>query len=153
LPAPGQLVLEGVDEMEAGVIVRVRSKETPRCPACFGSQISYHSRYRRRLRDLAWQGKAVRIHFETRRFRCRNRQCERKIFAEQLSEMAAPRARETKRLSETIGLIGYALGGLPGSRLLSRLAMPSSDDTVLRRVKAPRHGSEETKVRVLGVDD
>jgi transposase len=67
--------------------------------------------------------------------------------------MAAPRARETKRLSETIGLIGYALGGLPGSRLLSRLAMPSSDDTVLRRVKAPRHGSEDAKVRVLGVDD
>jgi transposase len=56
-------------------------------------------------------------------------------------------------LSEIIGLIGYAMGGLPGARLLSRLGMPSSDDTVLRRVKAPRQGSEEAKVRVLGVDD
>jgi transposase len=31
--------------------------------------------------------------------------------------------------------------------------MPSSDDTVLRRVKAPKRGSETAKVRVLGVDD
>ena len=154
LPMPEQLVLEGVDEAEGGVVVHVRGKGTPKCPVCFSSRVTYHSRYRRRLRDLPWQGKAVRIHFQARRFRCRNIQCGRKIFAEQLSAVAAPRARETARLSEIIGLIGYAMGGLPGSRLLSRLGMPSSDDTVLRRVKGPRHGSEEVrKVRVLGVDD
>ena len=122
MPVTEQLVLEGVDETEGEVIVRVRSKGTPRCPACFSSQIFYDSHYQRRLRDLPWQGKAVRIHFGARRFRYRNRRCERKIFAEQLSEMAAPRARETQRLSDMIGLIGYALGGLPGSRLLSRNA-------------------------------
>ena len=78
----------------------------------------------------------------------------RKIFAEQLSAVAAPQARETARLSEIIGLIGYAMGGLPGSRLLTRLGLPSSDDTVLRRGKALRRGSEEVRrVRVLGVDD
>ena len=147
-------MLEGVDEIEGAIVVRVRGKETPKCPDCFGSRVSYHSRYRRRLRDLPWHDKAVRIHFQARRFRCRNIQCERKIFAEQMSRVAAPRARETARLCEIVGLIGYALGGLPGSRLLSRLGMPSSDDTVLRRVKAPRRRSEEaTKVRVLGVDD
>jgi transposase len=153
LPAPKQVVLEGVEETEHGVVVRAHGKGTPRCPSCFGSRVSYHSRYRRRLRDLPWQGKSVRIHFQARRFRCRNPQCERKIFAEQLSEIAAPRARETARLCEIIGLVGYAMGGLPGSRLLSRLGMPSSDDTVLRRVKAPKRGSETAKVRVLGVDD
>ena len=45
------------------------------------------------------------------------------------------------------------MGGLPGSRLLSRLGIPSSDDTVLRRVKAPQRALEAVKVRVLGVDD
>jgi len=102
-----------------------------------------------------YRGRANRFGFvsKARRFRCRNLQCERKVFAEQLSEVAAPRARETTRLRDIVGLIGYAMGGLPGSRLLSRLGMPSSDDTVLRRVKAGRRGSEETKVRVLGVDD
>jgi transposase len=150
LPTPEQLVLEGLEEAEGGIVVRVRGKGTPQCPACFGSQVSYHSRYRRQLRDLPWQGKAVRIHFQARRFRCRNAQCGRKIFAEQLSSVAAPRARETARLSEIIGLIGYTMGGLPGSRLLSRLGMPCSDDTVLRRVKAPRtrFGSSDQGSRV-----
>ena len=45
------------------------------------------------------------------------------------------------------------MGGLPGSRLLSRLGIHSSDDTVLRRVKAPQRALEAVKVRVLGVDD
>ncbi len=49
--------------------------------------------------------------------------------------------------------VGYALGGLPGSRLLSQLGMVSSDDTVLRRVKAWARTRSEPKVRVLGVDD
>ena len=51
--------------------------------------------------------------FPTRRFRCRNLQCERKIFAEQLSELVDPRARETVRRCDIIGLVGYAMGGLP----------------------------------------
>jgi transposase len=146
-------VLRGLEQTEGGVVVHVRAKGTPRCPSCLGSQVSYHSRYQRRLRDLPWQGKSVRIHLQARRFRCRNRQCERKIFAERLSDVAAPRARETIRLREIIGLVGYTMGGLPGSRLLRRLGMPSSDDTVLRRIKARRGGSAATKVRVLGVDD
>ena len=75
-----------------------------------------------------------------------------KIFAEQLLDVAAPRARETVRRCEIIGRVGYAMGGLPGSRLLKLLGMASSDDTVLRRVKAPRT-RWETHVRVLGVDD
>ena len=40
----------------------------------------------------------------------------------------------TMRLCEIVGLVGYALGGLPGERLLNRLGIKSSDDTVLRRI-------------------
>ena len=49
--------------------------------------------------------------------------------------------------------VGYALGGLRGSRLLNDLGIMSSDDTVLRRVKAWARRQNEPKVRVLGVDD
>src|SRR5215467_1295580 len=153
LPAAEHLVLEGVDEIESGVMVRVRAKETPRCPACSSSQVSYHSCYDRTMRDLPWQGKPVRIRLRARRFRCQNASCGRKIFAERLPEVAAPRARETVRLCEVIGLVGYALGGLPGSRILSRLGMPRSDDTVLRRIKTHGRGRKEPKVRALGVDE
>jgi hypothetical protein len=99
-------------------VVRVRSTQPPRCPACSSVRVSYHSRYDRRLRDLPWQGRQVQLRFRTRRFRCRNGACRRKIFAERLPGVAAARARESRRLGEVLGRVGYALGGLPGDRLL-----------------------------------
>jgi len=53
-------------------------------------------------------------------------------FGERLPATADSRARQTTRLCEIVGLVGYALGGLPGERLLKRLGIKSSDDTVLR---------------------
>ncbi|MGH9452842.1 MAG: transposase, partial [Terriglobia bacterium] len=88
-----------------------------------------------------------------RRFRCRNPQCHRKIFAERLPGVAAPRARETDRRCAVVRRVGYVLGGLPGSRLLERLGMKASRDTVLRRAKRQPAHQTEMKVRVLGVDD
>jgi hypothetical protein len=153
LPSSEQLVLEAVEETTHGVVLRVRAKHLPRCPACFKCRVSYHSRYARRVRDLPWQGRPVEIHLQTRRFRCLNKGCARKIFAESVPAVAARKARETTRLCEIVGLVGYALGGLPGERLLDRLGIKSSDDTVLRRVKARRRGAIQPAVRVLSVDD
>jgi transposase len=105
------------------------------------------------MRDLPWQGRQVEIHLQTRRFRCRNAKCEQKIFAERLPAVADPKARQTTRLCEIVSLVGYALGGLPGERLLKRLGIKSSDDTVLRRVKARGRRASQPPVRVLSVDD
>ena len=55
------------------------------------------------------------------------------------------------RLCEIVGLVGYALGGLPGERLLDRLGIKCSDDTLLRRVKARRRGAIQPAVRVLSL--
>lgn len=50
--------------------------------------------------------------------------------------------------------MGFVAGGLPGSRLLARLAIAISDDTVLRFVKLSLiAGSKEDPVQCLGVDD
>jgi hypothetical protein len=127
LPMPEQLVLGAVDESESDLMVRVRSKVTPRCPTCTSLQVSYHSRYLRTLRDLPWQGWRVRIQLQTRRFRCQYADCKTKIFTELHPLVAAPRARETALLGEVLGLVGYAMGGLPGSQLLRRLGMPSGE--------------------------
>jgi transposase len=106
LPAQGQLILEATEETANGIVFRVRAKEPPRCPACLKSRVSYDSRYVRRMRDLPWQGRQVEIHLQTRRFRCRNKECDRKIFAERLPAIASPKARETARLCEIVGLVG-----------------------------------------------
>ena len=87
------------------------------------------------------------------RWRCRNDGCERRIFTERLSKVCAPYAQQTKRTGEIITAVGHALGGRPGQRLMSRLGMPVSADTLIRQVKRAAHLPALPQVRVLGVDD
>jgi transposase len=87
-----------------------------------------------------------------RRFYCRNAACPRQTFAERVSQLVVPFARRTRRLAEAQGRTGAALGGAAGARLLSRLSMPASADTVLRLLKRLPM-PEQTEPRVIGVDD
>jgi hypothetical protein len=53
-----------------------------------------------------------------------------------------------------VGLLGHSTGGRPGERLIRRLAMPISDDTILRHLK--RYASwvdDEPPARIIGIDD
>jgi hypothetical protein len=51
-------------------------------------------------------------------------------------------------------LVGRALGGRPGQRLLSRLGMRTRRHTVLRQVtRTARRSASQNMIRVLGVDD
>lgn len=153
LPNPQLLVLEAVQHDADGFVLEVSSRQAPKCPGCGKRSHSFHSSYRRRLQDLPWQGQSVRLRIRARRFRCRNPSCARKIFVERLQNVAVAYARQTDRLKEIIRCVGFVTGGLPGSRLLARLAIVVSDDTVLRLVKLPSPDSSECPVRSLGVDD
>ena len=63
-------------------------------------------------------------------------------------------ARQTDRLTEIIMVVGYIAGGLPGARLLDRLSVKASDDTVRRRVSRNLPlPPEQRPIRFLGVDD
>jgi transposase len=76
------------------------------------------------------------------------------VFCERLPRVARSYARQTDRASEILRLIGYVAGGRPGQRLLIRLAVETSDDTVLRRVRqVPTDRDNESTIRHLGVDD
>ena len=111
-----------------------------------------HSHYRRRPADLPSLGRAVQVSLRVRRFYCRNATCPRQTFAERVSQLVVPFARRTRRLAEAQGRTGAALGGEAGARLLSRLSMPASADTVLRllsQLPLPL----QTDPRVVGVDD
>jgi transposase len=152
LPAQ-DLVLDKIERVDGRFLVDVHVRQAARCPACGKLSRSRHSTYFRRLKDLPWQGCAVELRLKARRFRCRNRACARKIFAEPIPEVARSHARWTTRVGEIIRLIGYTAGGLPGSRILDRLAIPISDDTVIRMVKASGDASADDPVRHLGVDD
>jgi transposase len=74
------------------------------------------------------------------------------VFCERLPAVLAAHARSTGRLTDTHRAIGFALGGEAGARLCEHLAVPTSPDTLLRRVKAAAT-AEGPAPRVLGVDD
>jgi transposase len=100
------------------------------------------------------QGIAVNLRIQVGRWRCRNSDCERQIFCQRLASVTSKRSQETNRFLEVVQMLGYTVGGRPGERLIARLGMPVSDDTLLRRVK------QRAKVRpasgpipIVGVDD
>jgi transposase len=105
----------------------------------------------RTVADLPWQGRQVCIRIHVRRFQCHNPGCSQRTFTERLP-FAAAHAQVTSRLAEIQRSIGLVLGGEPGSRLTRRLAMPTSPDTLLRRVKGDGPHVIPTP-RILGVDD
>ncbi len=146
-------VLPTQDQVTIDASPRPTSAE---CPACGVASRRIHSVYRRVLYDLPWQGRPVTIRVAARRFRCPNRTCSRRTFAERLSGVMALSSRRTGRLRDLQRHLALALGGEAGARLAARLAIPVSPDTLLRLASA-RSRDEPSPTppppRVLGVDD
>jgi transposase len=154
LPNPGILILDRIERDADRFRLKVHVQQEPICPGCGEVSRSRHSSYSRRLQDFPWQGVSVELWATVGRFRCRRSWCPRKIFCERLPRVARVYGRQTERASEIVRLIGYAAGGLPGQRLLARLSIATSDDTVLRRIRQkPAQELSELPVRNLGVDD
>jgi transposase len=153
LPNPGILILDCVERDSDRFLLRVHVEQEPSCPVCGEVSRSRHSAYSRRLQDFPWQGVAVELWATVSRFRCRNSSCPRKIFCERLPRIARVYGRQTERAAEIVRLIGYVAGGLPGQRLLTRLSIRTSDDTVLRRVREQPAEIAAIPIHNLGVDD
>jgi transposase len=153
LPDPTSLDLQhiAIEADRVTLFAQAKANASP-CPRCQGPATRVHSRYTRTLADLPWQGRATRLMLLVRRFFCTAAGCPQKTFVERLPEVAARHARSTARLNEAQLLIGHALGGEAGARLARPLGMPTSPDTLLRRVKSSCR-AQMPKVRVLGVDD
>jgi transposase len=154
LPSRAALTLRGVATTEEGLVVEAEGRSSARCPGCRRWSQARHSRYWRTLKDVAAHGQSVTLRIRVSRWRCRNPRCQTAIFTERLPNVAAPRARHTDRFRVVVHLVGHALGGRAGSRLLVRLSMVISPDTIVRLLKrgAPPTNNDEA-VRVVGIDD
>lgn len=122
------------------------------CPACHQVSQSIHSYYTRSPHDLPVSGQAVQLTLRVRRFRCRNQDCQQQTFAERIPEVVARYAQRTVRLTTTLTLFAVVLSGQAGSRLLGKIGMPLSADTLLRLAKRAS-ASNIVAPKILGVDD
>jgi transposase len=154
LPSGGSLTLLGIATTTDGMIVEADGPGSARCPSCRHPSVARHSRYWRTIKDLPAHGQAVILRVRVGRWRCQNARCARAIFADRLDGVAAPRLQHTDRLGAIVHLVGHALGGRAGERLLARLGMTIGADTIVCLVKrgAPAATPDAT-LRVLGIDD
>ncbi len=135
---------------EVTITVRATSPTAP-CPCCGTISKRVQSHYTRTLRDLPASGRPVELIVRVRRFFCQQSTCLRKIFAERFPSLTLPRVKFTLRLQETLGEMGFALGGEAGARLGRQLSIPGSPDTLLRLVKLKL--PPVSSPRVVGIDD
>jgi len=153
LPDPSRLELQhyAADKQLITMVVKTTPTMAP-CPTCQSPSGRVHSRYRRTLADLPWQGIQVRLLLHTRKFFCSQSTCPVAVFTERLPTVTEPYARQTGRLGQAVLQLGLALGGAAGARLALRLGLKVSRDSLLRTV---RRAGQTNAVwpRVLGVDD
>jgi transposase len=153
IPA-GLLVQQVLPSINHLTIIAFPRQESATCPDCTAPSCKVHSRYERTFDDLPWQGCPVTLRVQAWRFRCLNPTCARRTFAERLVDTAPAAARRTSRLGDLQHHLAIALGGEAGARLATRLAIPTSADTLLRMARRDAPVREpRPPVRVLGVDD
>jgi transposase len=153
LPADAGVRITAIAVEPAVVEVRLATTgEAAPCPRCRSVSAAVHGRYRRTLRDRPCLGLPVRLLVTARKFACRRTDCPRRVFCERLPELTAPHAHTTGELADAHRSIGLALGGEAGARLAAGLGLPTSPDTILRRVKDAPDGPTP-RPRYVGIDD
>jgi transposase len=153
LSLPDGLVVDQIRVLYDCVTVCVRSV-TPSavCPLCSQPATRIHSHYRRTLADVPSGGRQLVLSLFVRKFFCQTSQCPRRIFAERFPDLAHPWARMTLRFCRELEKIGLATTGENGARLATRLGLPTSPATMLRRLKAASAPTVK-KVTKVGIDD
>ncbi len=155
IPDPTLVRLEtwAVEHAPSTIALTLNSRSRPaRCPLCGHRARRTHSWYERTLADLPWGEHGVVARLRVRRLFCDNKKCERRIFTERLSGLAAPWARKTTRLAGRLTAVGLALGGAAGARLGRKVGLAASRNTLLRLVRRAPLPSIVTP-SALGVDD
>lgn len=145
-------IISFVSNSDSITIVAQSSKPFGICPVCQSVSGSRHSNYIRQVTDLPWHGVAIRMQLNTRKFRCRNEVCRRKVFCERLPKVVESYGRKTVRLQALFGVLAFVLGGEAGAKTAREIGLQISGDTLLRRIRrtvTPVAGA----VKVLGVDD
>ncbi len=143
---PADLCLDEVSlEHEVLTLVLKSSLASAVCPECSHSSTRIRGRYTRTLADLPCQERAVRVCLKVRRFVCATLGCPRTTFAERFPTLTHAYAWRTLRQAKALTEIAFAQGGREGAQEASRLARPTSRDTLLRLIRSTLVPTRKTK--------
>ena len=106
------------------------------CPGCGVVSKRVHGYYLRSPQDLPLFQDEARLALQAKRFRCTNPRCPRHTFAEAFPDFIERYAHRTERLKDIHQAVSTALSVEAGSKLLSKLRMSLSADTLLRAIRS-----------------
>lgn len=147
-----KLKINHVEHQQETVIILASIISTrSQCPDCGKFSSCIHDYYYRSINDLPVFQNTTIIKLRTRKFRCKNISCHRKVFSEQIPEIYKY-ARRTARVSKLLDNISIELTGKQGSLLSSILMLKVSISTITR-IAHSQQLPEIKQSNVLGVDD
>lgn len=132
------------------IYASIKSKRA-KCPVCGKFSRQVHDYYFRNIADLpVFQNRTI-ILLKTRKFKCSNSRCLRRVFSEQIQTIH-PYSRRTYRASKILASFAIELTGKLGSVLSKQLFIDVSSSTITR-IAHNQQLLEIKQPRVLGVDD
>lgn len=132
------------------IFASIKSKRS-QCPGCGSFSTSVHDSYTRKLADLSAFQNSTTILLRTRKFKCKDSTCDRKVFSEQTPHTMRY-SRRTARASSLLDTLSIELTGKLGS-LLSKQLMLSVSTSTVTRIAMKQKLPEIIQPMVLGVDD
>ena len=101
------------------IFASIKSRRS-QCPACGGFSTSVHASYTRKIADLSVFQNSTTILLKTRKFKCKDPTCYRKVFSEQTPHIMRY-SRRTTRASRILDTLSIELTGKLGSLLSKQL--------------------------------
>lgn len=138
------------NNISINIFASIKSKRS-QCPDCGNFSTSVHDTYTRKLADLSAFQNSTTILLRTRKFKCKDSTCDRKVFSEQTPHTMRY-SRRTARASSILDTLSIELTGKLGSLLSKQLLLPVSTSTVTR-IAMKQKLPEVIQPIVLGVDD
>lgn len=122
-----------------------------RCPSCEKYSKRVHDYYYRTIADLpVFQNRTI-ILLKTRKFKCVNNRCYRKVFSEHTPDIVRY-SRRTSRASRILETFAIELTGRLGSIMSEQMHLKVSSSTITR-IAYSQQLPDINQPRVLGVDD
>ena len=140
---------------QGGTTCRIGARTTMTegcCPVCAVRSSSVHSYRQRQVKDLPIGEQSVCLTIRTKRFRCRNPDCPKRTFVEEVPGVLVKPARRSPRLNIALWHIGQVAGGHGGARLTHQLHRSVSHCTLLRILRKHPLPHQEAP-SVIGIDD
>jgi len=146
------LNLNSIEYANTTILIHASIKaKRSRCPNCARFSKKIHDHYIRTIYDLpVFQNRTI-ILLKTRKFKCVNSRCNRKVFSEQTPAILKY-SRRTNRVSRILESFAIELTGKLGSIMSKQLCITVSCST-LTRIAHSQPLPEIKQPKVLGVDD